>query len=148
MTSLDTNVLFYAFNESSQQHQAALEFVESLADRSDVAISELVLVELYRLVRNPAVVARPLRAEDAVAFIAAYRRHPSWKIIGFPEAGSVGFHDKMWRQAGKTPFAYRRIYDLRLALTLMANGVTEFATANVKDFEETGFRRVWNPLLK
>lgn len=32
------------------------------------------------------------------------------------------------------------------ALALHAFGVTEFATANVKDFEGLGFARVWNPV--
>jgi hypothetical protein len=31
-------------------------------------------------------------------------------------------------------------------LTLRRQGVTDFATANVKDFKGFGFRRVWNPL--
>ena len=43
-------------------------------------------------------------------------------------------------------FARRRLYDTRSALTMIAQGVTEFATVNVKDFEGTGFRRVWSPL--
>jgi hypothetical protein len=29
---------------------------------------------------------------------------------------------------------------------LLHHGVTEFATANVKDFAKVGFKRVWNPL--
>ena len=29
---------------------------------------------------------------------------------------------------------------------MRAQGVTEFAMANVKDFEGLGFRKVWNPL--
>ena len=37
--------------------------------------------------------------------------------------------------------------DARLALTLRHHGVTEFATANLKDFEGFGFAKVWNPLL-
>jgi len=40
-------------------------------------------------------------------------------------------------------FAFRRIIDLRLALTLRHHGVTEFATANEKDFQSVGFNRVW-----
>jgi len=43
-------------------------------------------------------------------------------------------------------FARRRIYDTRLALSLIHSGVTEFATANPKDFAGLAFRRVWNPL--
>ena len=43
-------------------------------------------------------------------------------------------------------FARRRIFDLRTAFCLQAFGVTDFATANVKDFADAGFARVWNPL--
>ena len=43
-------------------------------------------------------------------------------------------------------FAFRRLYDTRSALTMISQGVTEFATVNVKDFEGVGFRRVWSPL--
>ena len=41
---------------------------------------------------------------------------------------------------------YRRIFDIRLALTLLHFGVTDFATTNLKDFEGLGFERIWNPL--
>jgi len=44
-------------------------------------------------------------------------------------------------------FARRRLFDTRTALSLRHHGVTEFATANVKDFGDFGFTRVWNPLL-
>ena len=52
----------------------------------------------------------------------------------------------LWRAAATPQFPRRRIYDTRLALTLRHHGVTEFATANVKDFQDLGFTRVWNPL--
>jgi len=34
----------------------------------------------------------------------------------------------------------------RFSTGQIAKGVTEFTTANVKNFEGVGFRRVWNPL--
>ena len=40
----------------------------------------------------------------------------------------------------------RRIYDARLAQSLRRQGVTELATGNVKDFQDFGFARVWNPV--
>jgi uncharacterized protein len=55
-------------------------------------------------------------------------------------------HEALWETAASPAFARRRIYDLRLALALVQQGATEFATANVKDFESLGFQRVWNPL--
>ncbi|MFM9194935.1 MAG: VapC toxin family PIN domain ribonuclease, partial [Planctomycetia bacterium] len=54
--------------------------------------------------------------------------------------------DEVWDHATKSGFAFRRIIDLRLARTLIHHGVTEFATANVKDFAKLGLERVWNPL--
>lgn len=45
-------------------------------------------------------------------------------------------------------FAFRKIVDIRLGLTLKSHGVTHFATANVKDFQGLGFEKVWNPLTE
>lgn len=42
--------------------------------------------------------------------------------------------------------ARRRLYDIRARLAMVQQGVAEFATANVKDFQGLGFHRVWNPL--
>ena len=50
------------------------------------------------------------------------------------------------QKARAKDFAFRRLYDARSALTLVTQGVTEFATVNVKDFVGLGFQRVWNPL--
>ena len=58
-------------------------------------------------------------------------------------AQSRGFIESL---AAKSGFAFRRIIDVRLARTLLHHGVTEFATANVRDFAKLGFERVWNPL--
>ena len=110
-----------------------------------MAISEFILAELYGLLRNPAVLKQPLDADEAVEVIETYRRHPRWRLIGFP-VESRPLHDALWQKARRKDFAFRRLYDARSALTLTDQGVTEFATVNVKDFEGLGFRKVWNPL--
>jgi len=146
MLSIDTNLLFYGLASNLPEHPATRVFLESLVAREDVAISEFVLLELYRLLRLPALHERPLGAAQAAAVIQRYRHHPRWRIVGFPETGSPELHDELWSMASEPDFACRRIFDARLALTLRHHQVTEFATANVKDFEGFGFRRVWNPL--
>ena len=145
MLAVDANLLLYGINTASPWHGRAKAFVESLSSRLDVAISELTLVEFYVLLRNPAVLANPLQASEAVEVVQTYRHHPDWTLLGF-DPDSVGLHDELWPLAKQETFARRRIYDARLALSLRRQGVTEFATANVKDFEEFGFNRVWNPL--
>lgn len=145
MLSVDTNLLLYAYCEAAPEHEPARQFIESLSSRDDVALSEFVLTELYLLLRNPSVLAHALDAPEAVEVIRNYRHHPRWKIIGFPPE-SRELHAELWRRAAAPGFVRRRIYDTRTALSLRAFGVTDFATANVKDFESFGFEKVWNPL--
>ncbi len=146
MISVDTNLLMYAYNQASPHHQAAYAWISSLIHEEKVAISELVLAEFYGLLRNPAVLRVPLSAEEAVGIIQTYRNHPRWRLIGFP-LESRQLHDTLWQLSRREDFAFRRLYDARSALTMIAQGVTDFATVNVKDFERLGFRRVWNPLV-
>jgi len=143
--ALDSNLLLYAANEDCPEHAASRAFVTSLSGRTDVAISEFILVELYLLVRNPVVFNRPLDAHEAAALIGAYRRHPRWMLVGWPES-STRVHEVLWKAASAKGFPRRRIIDQRMAIMLLEQGVREFATANVRDFKGLGFERVWNPL--
>ncbi len=145
MTSFDSNLLLYAFSQASPRHELARGFLEDLTSRDDVAVSELVLTELYTLLRNPAVLVRPLAAAAAVDVVQAYRRHPRWMLLGC-DPDSRALHEELWTLAAGKAFGRRRISDARLALSLRRQGVTEFATANVKDFTGFGFARVWDPL--
>ncbi|MDI1314072.1 TA system VapC family ribonuclease toxin [Prosthecobacter sp.] len=145
MLSIDTNLLLYAYSEAAPEHGRALAFITSMSASESVALSEFVLTEFYLLLRNPAVLKKPLSAPDAVRIIQSYRHHPRWKILGFPPT-SREVHADLWQQAATPGIARRRIYDTRTALCLRAFGVTEFATVNVKDFEVFGFQKVWNPL--
>jgi uncharacterized protein len=141
MVAFDTNLVVHACNTSSPQHGAATAFLESLADRDDVVVCELMLVEVYLKIRNPAILTRPYRANEAATFCQAFRSNPRWAVV---ELAPVMV--EVWKLATNPGFAFRRIIDARLALTLQHHGVTEFATTNVKDFAGLGFARVWNPL--
>lgn len=139
MLSIDTDLLVYAQNTRSLQHEAARAFVTHCRDR-EIVICELVLVELYLVLRSAAIVSRPLGATEAAAVCARYRNNARWRLVECaPVMGAV------WQRAGGAGFARRKIIDARLALTLLHHGVTEFATANTRHFEEFGFSRVWNP---
>ena len=146
MISVDTNILLPAVVSRNVNHPQAAAFLASLEDRNDVVFSEFILLELYGLLRNPAVLAKPLSPTAAVDVCGAFRQHPRWQLIGFPP-DSRAFHDALWPRLRETAFARRRAYDWRAALTLRTQGVTEFATVNEKDFRDFGFQRVWNPLV-
>ena len=141
MISFDTNLAVYAANASMVQHAAARRFFESLATRDDVVVCEMMLVELYLKLRNPRIFPKPLDAPMAVAWCDRFRNHRNWLLVD-----SAPVMPQVWRLAARKDFAFRRIIDTRLALTLRHHGVTEFATSNVKDYEGLGFARVWNPI--
>ncbi len=95
MISLDTNILLPAVEIRNPNHPRAAAFLESLQDRQDVAIGEFILLELYVLLRNPAVLAKPLSPAAATDVCQAFRQHPRWQVIGFPP-DSRDFHDIFW----------------------------------------------------
>ena len=142
MLSFDTNIAVYAANAGSPFHDRARNSLQSLATRKDIAVCELVLVELYLKLRNEKIFSRPLTASQAAAVCQAYRKNQAWTLIE-----SAPVMENIWEFAAQKDCAFRRIIDLRLAHTLLHHGVTEFATANEKDFVGQGFLRVWNPLL-
>jgi len=139
--SFDTNILFPALEPSHPHHARARQFLQGLS-RGRVAVCELVLTEVYVMVRNPATARRALGAAAAADLIHTLRTNPAWRLVDYPG----GLMDRVWRAAGEPGFARRRVFDARLGLTLLHHGVTEFATANVKDFTGLGFERVFSPL--
>ena len=145
MICCDTNILFIALEKTRPGHLKARKFLETHAENSDFAVCELVLLELYTLLRNPVIAEHPLSAAKAVELISALRRNRHWDVLDYPGPAS-GIMSELWKLAATTGFARRRVFDARIALTLRHHGVTEFATANVEDFRGFGFKRVWNPL--
>ncbi len=142
MRSCDTNILFYAFHTSCPEHTAARSFLESASQDRNFVICELVLAELYVLLRNPRLVERPLSAPAAAASGQALRENPDWGLIDYPGR----LMDRIWALAREPSFGYRQIFDARLALTMLHHGVTEFATRNISHFENYGFESLVNPI--
>jgi toxin-antitoxin system PIN domain toxin len=146
MISFDTNLLLYSLNQDCAEYNDARAFFATLPTNSGtVAICELVLVELYVLLRNPAVLKHPLGSADAVSIIQAFRQHPTWALLDYP-GDSSGVMDEVWRLAAQPNHGRRVVFDARLAFALRQQGVTQFASRNEIHFAGFGFTRVWNPL--
>lgn len=142
MISFDTNILLYSLNPSFSEHGAANRFLGSVRHRMDVVLCQLVLVELYPLLRNEVLFPGALGPAEAVRVIEQIEAAPTWQIVDYPG----GLMNQVWRDAARPGFPRRAIFDARLARTLIHHGVTEFATRNTKDFERFGFKRVFNPI--
>ncbi len=141
MISFDTNLVVYAANADAPEQADAAAFIQSLATRRDVVVCELMLVEVHLKLRNSRILRHPLDAPSAAGFCQAFRDNSNWSLVE-----SAPVMAEVWQMAERPGFAIRRIVDARLALTLRHHRVTDFATANLKDFEDFGFARLWNPL--
>jgi len=142
--SCDTNILYAACDAASKEHAAARQWLSGQVQNPEFVLCEQVLMELYCLLRNPAVAKPPLPAAEAARVVSILRTNPVWRIVDVP-AGSRELMNQVWAAASERSFAYRRIFDLRLAFTLRHHGVTTFATRNVRDFQACGFSRVIDP---
>ncbi len=144
MISADTNLFIYAFNRESKVRAKALAFFESVKSRTDFVLCELVLLEVYMALRNPVIFSEPYTAPEAAKQCDALRENGAWQIVDYaPE-----IRNQLWKHAAKPGIAFRKVIDVRLALTLRHHGVTDFATANTRHFADVGFARVWNPLAE
>ena len=143
MISCDTNVLFQAICQELAFHEAAASLLESFRNDRHFVLCEQTLLETYCLCRNSTVLAKPLSAPEAVAVINALRSNPKWRIVDVPPRGEA--MRKTWAAAAVPGFPARRVFDLRMAWTLIGNGVDTFYTRNTKDFEGCGFANLVNP---
>jgi len=140
MISVDTNILVYAANPSAVGHKAALTFMSSYSDK-ELVLCELILIELYMALRNPAIFPKPYSANQAADYCQKLKTNPKWRYIDYDPAVS----QKLWKWAKSTQQGFRQTIDARIALTLQHYGVDEFATANIKDFSGFGFKKLWDP---
>jgi toxin-antitoxin system PIN domain toxin len=141
MTSFDTNIIVHSANEDSPHHAAARDFLEDAATRRDIAIAEVMLVEIFLKLCNAKIFCNPMSAAEAGRYCQALRNNRNWRLVE-----SAPVMDEVWGWTQRSNFAFRRIIDIRLGLTLRHAGVNEFATGNPKDFQGLGFRKLWNPL--
>lgn len=143
MISCDTNILYAACNQDAVSHAVARQFLSEQMNAATFVLCEQVLMELYCLLRNPSVSKRPLSAHEAVAVIQRFRSNPHWRIVDVPSERAC--MERVWKAAAGSAFAFRRIFDSRLAETLRHHGVDVFATRNIKDFAGCGFKRLFDP---
>jgi len=145
MLSADTNLLIHAADPDSPHHGGARQFfVEVQRSDEEFVLCELVLVELYMQLRNPAVFRKPYSAKEAASYCGALKENPLWRCVDYDPSVA----GKLWQWAVTTTAGFRQIIDARIALTLRHHGVTRFATANVKHFNSFGFAKVWNPIAR
>jgi len=128
-------------NEDAAEYERTNAFLAANLRNKNFAVSELVFLELYVSLRNPAIFPRPLSAAKAAGVIQALRSNPHWKILN----SRSDTWDQVWSVASQTDFPRHAIFDPRLAYSLAADGVTQFATRNLRDFHRFNTFEVFDP---
>jgi len=105
-------------------------------------VADQVYFELYRLLRNPVVLERPLAAADAWDRIDLFRNRSGWMHCAY----ETSFMDDVADHLRSNGFGARRTFDLILAVTLKRHSVTTLYTRNTDDFRTLGWFKVIDPL--
>ena len=143
MKSIDTNILLYAVNRECLEHTQALQLVRTaLQEPHQWIIADQVWFELYRLLRNPAVLSKPLSAEKATHTIQWYRQQSGWLSCAW-EPDMMNLLLPYWEAES---FPARNSFDLVLAITLAQHGVDLLYTRTTRDFESLNLFKLQNPL--
>ena len=144
MKSGDTNLLLYAMNSGCVEHARARPWLEgALAEPRSWIFADQVLFELYRLLRHPKVMAKPLSTKEALGQISWFREETGFLHCGYEESRWAGVLRAVESQGERSGLL---IHDAVLAETLRAQGVERFYTRNVSDFSGFGFFELVNPL--
>jgi toxin-antitoxin system PIN domain toxin len=143
LKSLDTNVLYYATNTACPEHEKARGLLESATrEPTNWILAEQVLLEYYRLVRNPAVLAKPLGAAEAAEKLRFFRDEMGCRHCSYDR----GCWEDVIVGLAEPSFPARRVFDLVLAATLRRNGVDTFYTRNILDFQGLGWFQLIDPI--
>ena len=82
MRLVDANVLIYAVNEASTQHEAARSWLDrALGGQETVGFAWSVVLAFVRLTTHPAVFAQPLDASRATAMVRTWTDQPTARLI-------------------------------------------------------------------
>lgn len=120
---LDTNVLVYAYNADSEHHAACRALLDrAVIGTQDVCISPQVLFEFFAVVTNPAKSDQPITTAVTLDEMAKLSETIAMII---PPSDIHTLAIQLMRKLG---FGSKHIYDVVLAATMLANGVTKIYT--------------------
>jgi predicted nucleic acid-binding protein len=129
---LDTNVLVYAHDQSSQYHADSAELLSLIfADKLKGTIAEQNLIELYRILTNPVAMKNAPLSPTQVKSLIQNTYLTGRFHIAYPTEATI---HKTLELAVLKNVSSAKIFDLRLAALATALPIYCFVTYNIKDF--------------
>jgi uncharacterized protein len=139
---LDANILLYAYNKATEQHERARRWLEdALAGSVPVAFCWPTILAFLRIATSPRAVSRPLRIAEASSIVESWLALPITTLL-LPT-------DRHWEILGKLLVAGQAsgplVSDAHLAALAIEHGAT--LITNDRDFARFAGLRVDYPLL-
>lgn len=128
---IDTNVLLYAYDESSPYHNESLQLVErGRKGELPLCLTPQVLSEFYSLITNPRRTSNFYTAEEALIEIEKFYYSRNIPVIYFTAAAK----DHLLILLRRYQVTRQNIFDLQLVAAMLANNVTRVYTFDRNDF--------------
>ncbi len=142
MKCLDTSVLLYAADKSSQFHGRAVEMIEqSVSGKWLACVCERSLQEFVSAVTSPARARQPLSASAASRMLEKLLKYPQPEIL----YGDETILRRAVRLMDKYPSLRRRLPEAYIAATMIQHGVKTLVTADSQTFAPVRELDVENP---
>jgi len=128
---LDTNLLVYALYRDMPQYRDARHMLErTQEENAALCVSSQVLAEFYSIITNPKRVTTPFTSAAALREVEKICSAPGVTVLPMP----VDVIDRWITLLRGHPVTKKRVFDLQLIVTMLANGVKRIYTFNVRDF--------------
>jgi predicted nucleic acid-binding protein len=127
---VDANVLIYALDADASQHIISRSLLDAARTGSTTLyVTSQILCEFHSVVTNPRRVRKPRISADAIAAIGGLLTF--LHVLPIRARAVEQWLDLLRRR----PVTGGEVFDLQLAATMIANGVTRIYTFNTADFE-------------
>jgi toxin-antitoxin system PIN domain toxin len=140
--ALDVNVLLYASDSGSPDHERARAFLDACLGGDEVfCLGWPTVMSYLRIATHPAVFERPLAPAEAMANIETLLAHPHARFLAEEEGFWAVYRDV----TAAVPTRGNLVADAHLAALLKLHGVKTLYTRD-RDFLKFGFLDVRDPL--
>jgi len=142
MICIDSNLLIYAFNLSSEFHQSAITVLDETVKSEGIAICDISLIEFFQVITDRKRLDKSLTNQEAKEIIEIVSHNEKIKILHTTNT----ILEKAFSTVAEYNIERYGIYDHLIACSLEKNHIKKIYTANTEDFLCYSFLEVINPL--
>jgi len=142
MICIDSNLLIYAFNLSSEFHQNSVRILNDAVVSEGIAICDISLIEFFQVITDRKRLDKSLTNQEAAEVIERISYNERIRILSMTSV----ILEKAFSTVAEYHIEKYGIYDHIIAFSLLENQIKTIYTANTEDFLPYPFLKIVNPL--